>query len=419
MRRNVGFALVLAACAGKAEGTAVLVTGPEEGVLTRAPAVTSLVVEAVAADGSTREVTRAALPTDTLDLGDFLKDDTGALRVRGEDATGVARVEGESLPFRYGAAEGRNAFVFVQRKGESARFPSPFQTTFPSVLVDVVASRYVLGIEGTRAAFYDLANLVPVADRTLPLAPRSVAVFDTRMFLVSDAAKATVLDLSDSSQTELDAPAGGSFAEVAGGATVRASDGVTYIVGATRKDVPTARVLRIAQDGTLSFAELDAARKGAGAAWITGRGLLVVGGSATAAGLEIVAPQATKGVPLPFPPEPASDLAVVALDAPRVLVVGGAPAFRTADLGCATACTLPAFEAPAGLALASPHAVSFGATALVSATDGTSARAFVATTTSVREIVLRTKRTRATLVPLPTGNVAIVGDATELESFRP
>lgn len=68
MRRNVGFALVLAACAGKAEGTAVLVTGPEEGVLTRAPAVTSLVVEAVAADGSTREVTRAALPTDTLDL---------------------------------------------------------------------------------------------------------------------------------------------------------------------------------------------------------------------------------------------------------------------------------------------------------------------------------------------------------------
>lgn len=420
MRRNVAVALALAACAGKAEGTATLVTGPEEGVLTRAPAVQTLVAEAIAADGTVRTLARASLPIDTLDLGDFLKDETGSLRVRGEDATGTARVEGESLPFRYGAVESGTIRIFLQRKGESARFPSPFASAFPSKLVTVVASRYIAGVEGTRMALYDLASLAPVSDRVLPVAPTSLVVFDTRVFLVSDAVKATVLDLSDSSQTELDAPTGGTFSEVAGGATVHASDGVTYVVGATRTGAPTSRVLRIAADGTLSFAELSVPRRGAGVTWLSGRGLVVAGGSATGSGLEILAPGAAKGAPLPFPPDDGAELAIAALDSSRLVLVGQKAPFRTADLACTTSCATPALGGPPTLALTSPQASSFGTTVLATGTDATgTARAFFIEQSGTREIPLRTKRGRAALVPLPTGNVAIVGDAAELESFRP
>ena len=422
MRRTFALASFLLACAGRAEATATLVTGPEEGVFSRAPAIETLVVESVAEDGAVREVSRARLPVGTLDLGDFLKTDVGALRVRGQDGAGASRVAGESLPFLFGAASGREVLVFVQRTGETARFPSSFQNPFPSDLVDVVASRYVLGVEGAKAELYDLASLAPVAGRLLPITPRSLAVDGTRALLVSDAAKATVLDFSTSERTELDAPAGGTFAEVAGGATIRTGDGVTYIVGATRKAVATSRVLRIAKDGALSFAELSAPRSGAGAAWIAGRGLVVAGGSAIAPGLEILAVGATRGTPLPFSPEPGTDLALAGLDGGRVVVVGQAPTFRVADLACAASCALTPLDVdgPAGLTLTFPRAVSFGASLLVTGTDSTStSRAFLVAGTSVRELSLRVKRSRAALVPLPTGNVAIVGDAREIESFRP
>lgn len=421
MRFRCVLALGLLSCAGQAEGSVTLVTGPEEGVLTRAPEVKTLIVEAVAEDRSATELARVSLPADSLDLGLLTKDDARAFRVRGEDTNGQVRVAGESLPVRYGALEGGSLPLYVQRVGETARFPSPFPNAFPVSTLSLVATRYVMGTDGTRGALYDLAALSPVADRVLPVAPRSVVAQGTRLLLVSDAAQATVLDLSSSEQTTLDAPAGGTFAEVAGGATVISPEGEAYVVGATRKDGETSRVLRVTSDLVLSFVELAHARRGAGAAWADGRGLVVAGGSATAPGLEVVGSGATKGAALAFPPIGPEGLAVAPFDGSKVLVSGGSPALRTGDLSCGTACSFVSIDAPAGLALSAASAVRIAGRVLTGGTDRDGmARLFVVDGAGARELATKEKRGAISLLSLPTGNVAIVGGgAASLESFRP
>ncbi|MBK8216037.1 MAG: hypothetical protein IPK71_20100 [Myxococcales bacterium] len=263
--------LVLLACASPSEGLVSLDTGLETDVLGREPRVDSLVVEAIDTSGNATEIARRRLPADVVDLGELPKVDTASLRVRGLDAQGAERVRGESLYAAYGDLERATLRIFLQRTGESARFPSPFSTPYPSSdRVDVIAGRYVAVADGARLVAYDVANLAPIADRTLPVEPKTVAAFDTRLLLVSDAAQAVVVDLATRDETKLDAPPGGSFAEVAGGRVVRAGAQGTYVVGATRTSNPTAKVLRVAKDGALSFVELSSARAGAGASWVEG-----------------------------------------------------------------------------------------------------------------------------------------------------
>ncbi len=417
--------LVATACAKQATGSVTLDVGLEEGVLTRAPAVTTLVAEQRLGDGGVVPLARATLPVDTLDLGDFATDEVGVVRVRGEDAQGATVVAGESLPVRFGAIGAAPLRVFLQRRGELARLPAPFAEAPASTLTALLADRYVLGVEGTRVALYDLANLAPVASPpTLPVAPRSIAVFGTRALLVSDAAKATVFDFSDASVTPLDAPAGGTFAEVAGGAVVHASDGTAYLVGGTRRrGDPTAKVLRIAASGELAFATLVTPRRGAGAAWIEGRGVVVGAGSATGAGLELLGATASAATALAFPPDATEGAALAGLGGARVAIASGT--LRSADLGCAAACAVAPLDGPKGLVFVDASALALpseaGASlALFAGVDAAGALRVVALSAErAREIPLRVPRPTGALVRLPTGNVALFGGAREVESFRP
>lgn len=412
--------LVLLACASPSEGLVSLDTGLETDVLGREPRVDSLVVEAVDTSGNATEIARQRLPADVVDLGELPKVDTASLRVRGLDAQGAVRVRGESLYAAYGDLARATLRIFLQRIGETARFPSPFSAPYPSSdRVDVIAGRYVAAADGARLVAYDLANLAPIADRALPLEPKTLAAFDTRLLLLSDAAQAVVVDLATRDETKLDAPAGGSFAEVAGGRVVRAGAQGTYVVGATRTSNPTAKVLRVATDGALSFLDLSSARSGAGATWVEGRGLVVVGGSATAAGVEVVAVGSTRGAPLPFPPDATAGLAIASVDGSSIAAVGG-PSLRMLDLACAASCAPRAIPTGDGEPLASPDATPLDKAALVAGTDpGGRARLYLVDGTSARPVPLREPRSQVRLVRLPTGNVAVVGGGpATLESFR-
>lgn len=422
MRRSLAVLFLLAACAKKAEGTLTLSTGLEADALTRDPPVKTLVVEATLNDGGTTPLARVELPATTLDLGDFAKTDVGTVDVRGEDSTGRTVVAGSSMPMAFSALESATLPIFVQRKDTFARLPAPFTETPPSDIVALVGSRYVIGIEGQKTALYDLATQLPVTNPpALPTAPKSLVVVDSRMLSVTDeAASAVVYDLSNGQTSTISAPTGSSFTDVAGGATVYTTEGMSYVVGGTRTSAPASSVLVIAIDGTPSMVKLTSPRKGAAAAYVKGRGVVVIGGSATAAGAELVTSDG-KSAPLPFPADPSEDLSARAIDDTHVLVAGGASPLRVYDIGCGSACapTLVDTSGLGALPLAKPSIATIGTLALVAGDGPTGTRVFAVEANRAREVTLRVPRSKASLVELPTKSVALVGGAREIETYRP
>ncbi len=417
-------------CSGQPTGSIKLVTGMEEGVFSREPAPRTLVVERLSLEGKAEELARAALPVDTVDLGTATDTDVAIVRVRAEDPAGKVLVAGTSLPVTLGATRSAPLLVFVQRTGELARLPSPFALAPRASQVGILAGRYALTADDTTTALYDLANLSPLASPPrLPRAARSIATFGESALVLDDAGGAYVFDFTSSQVTEVKAPDGGSFEEVAGGSRVQASDGTAYLVGATRRTGDaTSRVLRIDPSGTLSFASLTQARRGAAALWIEGRGLLVAGGSGGSAGLEILGPGAAQAATLPFPPDPREGGAAALLDASHALLVGGldpagGPLARAVDLACTSACAAVAWSAPAGLTLPRVDALGLEGgkgEVLVVGDDGSGAtHALRGAAGALTELPLRVPRRGARLLALPTGNLGIVGGATTIESFRP
>ena len=197
-------------------------------------------------------------------------------------------------------------------------------------------------------ALYDLLLLKALTGvPALPRPARSLVTFGTAAIVI-DEAGATTVDLSTSAATDLPAPTGITFAQIAGGSTVTLPDGSAYVVGGTRATGGASdRVLVLGKDGTVGFATLATPREGACATWVEGRGLVVVGGSATGPGVEVLAPGSVQSAPLAYAPDGVKGCGASTLDASHVLVAGGAgspadisgaaPA-RVVDLACATGC---------------------------------------------------------------------------------
>ena len=301
-------AFTCSACSSTPTATFTVTTGEETDAFSRAPAPTTLVVDVLDLAGNAQEVARAALPADTLALGDKGRTDVGAIRVTALDATGKALLRGETLYVQFGALEDSPLEVFVQRLGELARMPGG-SAVLDGPKLAVTNARYVVAASGTDVLVYDLLLL-----RALPGIPafprpaRSLVTFGTAAIVI-DEQGATTVDLSTAQTADLAAPAGGTFAEVAGGSTVTAPDGSAYVVGGTRTSGGLSqRVLAISKDGAVAFATLAVPREGACATWVEGRGLVVVGGNAvgaganaTAAGAEVIAPGSRAGRSAPLP----------------------------------------------------------------------------------------------------------------------
>lgn len=419
---------LLSACTTDREASVALVTGEETEVFTRAPAPTSMVVESIDLEGKVTELSRRAAPFGELDLGDHSESDVAALRIRAFDPTNKLVVAGESLYFQYGALAEGTLDIFVQRTGELARMPSAPAATFEAPLADVLLGRYVLLVKGTAVSLYDLLGLRAL--QTPPVFKRTAASVTSSgsTALVIDGQGASSFDLSTGQEIDVAAPEGGNYGEVAGGLTVRAKDGTSFVVGATRDGAPSGRILRLSKDGKLSFASLVHPRSGACATWIEGRGLVVYGGgTATDPAAEALVDNATTAAPLALPPDAVKGCGIAGLDGGKIVVAGGKGAAgdmgmglpaRAFDLACGSNCTAASFQGVVPLVRAQATTVAGDAALFVGDDASGATKVFRASPGELREIPLKIARRGARLLPLPTNAVGIVGGAAVVESYR-
>jgi hypothetical protein len=262
----------------------------------------------------------------------------------------------------------------------------------------------------------------------LPRTPKSVVFVGTAAWLI-DESGATGFQFAGNTRFDVTPPAGGSLADVAGGATVFASDGSQYVVGPTRTTgTPTRTVLAFDAKGSPSWVTLSESRLGAAAAGVDGRGLVVLGGSSLAQGVEIVSPGTTAGVALSYPPDPSAGSGATTLDGQHVLLAGGVTPMgqdagvRAIDLTCNTQCAPAPWAALSGalpLAIAQVFA-SDPASALVVGDDpsGTTV-AYRVTATTATPIATKVMHKGARAIVSPVGSIVLFGGAGEIESFVP
>ncbi len=440
-------AAVVAACNGGPDSGGIQILTVDDPFV-GPPAATEITVNALGLDGGTTLLAEVPATAGSVDLGTYEESNTESISVTATDGAGTTVASGETLSVELGALAGATLGVFVQRSGTLSRMPTPLSDARPSPLVEILGGRYVLVAGGTDATLqtqtqlYDLIAWSPLASPpTLPFAPQSMAVAELQALAISST-QATWYDLTESTSTAATAPSGGpSWGDVAGGATVTASDfSVSYVVGGTRASgAATSAVLIVAASGTLSWGTLTVARLGASAAWVDGLGLVVVGGNVTsstpsslAPGVEVLSPGATTSLALGYPADATAGAGVTALDSSHVLVVGGSGANGTAARVFTLPCSVSASCAPVlwstALPTPLPLAQAFGIdpqTAFVTGEDPSGAmHAYRLSSSVVAEVPFRVPRSHAQAVRLPfglpgAGPVAVVGGATSLESFIP
>jgi hypothetical protein len=426
--RKFGLACVVvaAACSSKPTATLDVVTGGEADAFSKQPTPATIVVEEVGTDGVPKELSRSAYPADTLSLGDVGQNDVAAIRVTAIDGAGKPLLRGESLFVQFGALSDTTFEIYVQRTGELARLPRQPGVKLDAPMVDVLLGRYIVAASGTATMLYDLLFLQALT--TLPTLPRNAASLATygTVTLAIDENGASTLDLSDGTTAEQPSPVGGTWGEVAGGMTVHSSDGTSYVIGGTRTahGGPSARVLKIGADGALSFASLITPRLGACATFVTGRGLVVYGGSATGAGAEVLAPGTAQAAALPYASDAVTSCGIATLDATHIVVAGGtrqgvpdAPP-SAFDLGCAADCHPAVWHDVVALPRAQGDGLAGDAALFIGDDAAGNSHAFRCSPDACREIPLKVPRQGARVVPLPDGSTGMVGGVPEIETYR-
>ncbi len=436
-------------CSSTDNGTLQLVTGPETDVFTASPKPTSLKVIALDANNNATTLATASLPTDSIDLGQQDETAVATLAVEGTDSSGAQVVFGASLPVQYGALAGATLPIFIQRTNAFARLPSPPNDTRQDPTLAVIAERFLFIGAGSGSSdplstqIYDFASLSPLASPpSLPRAPLSMPVVGT-VALVIDGSGATYYDFSQGTGADTTPPMGYAFGDVAGGQVVYdTTDAYVYVVGATRTSgAPTAAVLLIDTNdssnanyptGNLHWLSLTAPRLGATASFVSGRGLVVTGGSPTAAGVEILGKTDTTGSALPYPPDASigASSSGFAHDASHILVAGGLTptggdaGVRKLDLGCGSNCGTTGTESwgalPVGLGDSSTFVLPGDSSALVigNALQGGATHAYVVDSSGKpTETAPKVAHSGARAILSPTGTVLLYGGANEIESF--
>lgn len=411
-----------------------LTVGLETDAFSRDPKVVSILVQGLAPDGSVA-VTATATPGGTFDFGDVDNTDQLTFEVTGTDAQGQTVMRGRSLGAIPLDSVTGTLPVFVQRVNEWARPPGALAQTHVGGVASTGAERYLVLGGGTsdkpdQADLYDLFALggVTVGGIVRPpetLVPRGTAV------LFTDAKGATSIDLGTGVATDVTTPTGlASYSLVAGGQSIDSSDGRTFVVGGTRQSgAPTKSVLVAAADGTLTSLELIEARSGAAAVWVEGVGLVVAGGSATGAGVEVLGPAATAfRAQGDFPPDPTAGAGAVIDGANGVTLiggtlVGGAPApIRRIDATCVNACLATVITgSDPSVGLTAVRAYTLGGERFIVVGDtideAPETKTFVLQLgKSATELPLREPRRGAAVVPAPNGTLAILGGTRVLDA---
>ena len=433
LRRSAPFAAALSVFGALAGGCSEgppnvhldITVGQEKDTFSRDPKVVSLKVQGLAPDG-TVAVTTTAAPGGTFDFGEVANDEQLTFEVTGADAAGATVVRGRSLGAIPLDSVTGTLRIFAERVNEWARPPDGLDQTHVGGVACSGAERYIVLGGGKadaadQADVYDLFTLGGVPLGGIARSPETLIPRGTSVLFI-DHKGATTIDLATGSATDVVTPTGlASYALVAGGQPVDASDGRTFVVGGTRPNEPTKSVLVADADGTLSSLELVEARAGATAAWIEGVGLVVAGGSDKGAGIEILGPSAATFAAGGFPPDPTVGAGAV-LDGPKGVVLiggtlpGGAPArIRRLDPTCVNACVAaPVSGSDPSVDLTAVHAYTLGGgrVFIVGETSATPAqtRSFLLQLgTSAKELPLREPRSGAAVTPGANGTLALVG----------
>jgi hypothetical protein len=421
VRSFLPLVVALGACSDPRSLVVEITPGHESEAFSEAPAITTMHLAALDADGG-ELLTASAAPGGNLDLGELPVDQLLHFEVRGEDGDGEFRVRGRSLAFLLGALQSEVLGVFAQRVERWSRPPGELTHSHKGGVAAALGERYLLltggeGVDGADAAtvaFYDLFALGGSAGGTLSFVPRSIAISaDGGALLAIGDERAIWLDFDSSVAEELDPPTGlGSFASIAGGATIEGPN-ATYIVGPTRTSAPSDRVLVISRDRTLIAAHLTAERKGAAATWIDGDGLVIAGGNADAPGAELLAEEETSSAALAFEPDATEGAAatVHAVAGQAVLVCGGP--VRVLDLRCTSDCVPAELDIDLGALTACTAHTQGGRILVVGAgEDGVMASFAVDPAAETFEpLALREERVGGSVVPAPNGSLALIGGA--------
>lgn len=419
-------ALPLLCCSSEPRLTLELTTGGEPDALTRAPQPTSLEVEALPTppEMNSRMLARAPLPASAIDLGVIANGTVLTLRVRGRDISGRAVVFGQTLPVEVDAPRDVSLGVFLQRTSEFARLPGVTSIVQPGALVDRLGGRYVVLAAGLDAELFDLATFASRPFR-LSRIPKTIVATKTALLTIDDGGAALVDPSGATTPVSGPTDGRGTFADVVGGTVVRGEAGEAYVIGATRAQA-TAVVLRVGNDGALSFLRLLEPRAGAAVAYLPKRGVMIVGGgSATGPAAELLGDGGSLAVSLSMR-APVDARAAAALDGNRVLVVGPTLSSATViDLGCTDPCAATTWSlaagTPADIASAKPTALARladGSFLALTENDAGAARTFRwPESAQPIEVPTRVPHAGARLTPGVGGSVLLVGGSAEIESF--
>lgn len=452
-RRVTGGAALLAVAAGCSSEPRIITIevtpGHETDAFHEPPAVTRMLLEARDGAGAALAAATGA-PGSAVSFGELDSGAFVALEVTGVDEAAVTRVRGRSVGVPLSALASDVLPVFAQRLGAFARPPGSLPSSYVGGHAVTVGERFLLltggsavasdgtALDPRTVAVYDMLALGPATVAPLPRVAEALLVApEGDALLVVDSSGASFVELQTGGVTEAELPLGlASFASVVGGATV-VGPSATYLVGPTRSTSESDRVLVLGKGRALSAVVLGAPRLGAAATWLEGVGLVVAGGSTSAAGVETLAVDATAFVTRPYPPDATQGAAAVGTgDEDELLLVGGtlealpAPT-RALDVGCATACSVVVVEK---LGLSEPlfacrgFAAGTAGAILVceDAVGNTHAYEAEPGGASAHELVLREPRIGAAVVPTPLGTLALLGGvhsdgtpALTIESYFP
>jgi hypothetical protein len=432
MRRIVALSMLAWGCSSEnlPPSNVIFLAGHETDLWTRDPAPAKVQVDLVTASQRTdlgeapASSTGLQIPESGIAINTYARFDASAL-----DGNAAPVARGSSVTFYLPDLFGLTVPMFLARSGGWSRPPDALEHPHKKPVVVTAFDEYVIatggdpvpGVDGSVPDFYDLANWLTLKSQpAFPRAAKSAAVVLGVMLVIDDAG-ATWLDLVNDKTAQATAPDGLTFAEIAGGDTVRMSDGSQLIVGATRgAGDPTEKVLRIAQDRTLSFVSLNTPRLGA-AAGLVGDKLVVAGGSSQGAGVEVLNETQSAFVPLALPADPTTGLGLATLQGTTALLAGGkdpttgaAGSARTLDVSCGAACaTSDLGPLPSTLGGSHVFSVDSSKALVIGDSDDGETHAFLASVGSgkleVAETTLRERRKGATATILPNGQVGVVG----------
>lgn len=421
-----------------------ITTGQESDIYTLSPApVTFTVSKQSSTDDNATWVTvsNSNAPVQTIEV-----ETTGSnwYTLQGTDAAGTRRVQANSFAISGVGMAGYEYPLFIGRTDIFSRPPGSLVTAqgdHPPV--GIVWGRYLWALGGASVSTvqtdsYDLIEWGEAAagatgslsTLTCPQQPcrvESLALYSAynsstsnydQYALAIGGTWALGIDIYNATSVTVNPPTGlSSWADIAGGRIVTNSSGASFVVAATRSGTESAAVLEVATDSKLYARALGAKRQGAATAYVNSYGLVVLGGSATAAGAELLAPNTTSFASLPYPPDETQGAALLRTSQTSGVLwriggrkLDGTPAPSVAyDLACVQNCQ-PTPLAGFDVDVPSTQGFGYGDYRIVvgEKDDGTMV-AWRITDAGLVEIPQRLPRRSATAFQLPNGFVALVG----------